>query len=226
MTEQDQSTVNFLEIQFSLRGKTLPSDHGYALYSAIKNLLQEVESESTPKDLPTDVRLCSISGVPDRAGMIYLSRSSRFRLRCPSEQVQTWYRFLQNQVLDIRGHLIRLIQPRITLPEASTILASRLVTFRLEAIDHVDVPRYFLESCQKGLERLEIKGKAFIPSDSDGDLARRTLQVKDKKILGYSVVVEGLSLNDSLKLQWHGLGGRKHFGCGWFYPAQEEANVS
>jgi CRISPR-associated protein Cas6 len=226
MTEQDQPTVNFLEIQFSLRGKTLPSDHGYALYSAIKNLLQEVESESTPKDLPADVRLCSISGIPDRAGMIYLSRNSRFRLRCPSEQVQTWYRFLQNQVLDIRGHLIRLIQPRITLPEASTILASRLVTFKLEAIDHTDVPRYFLESCQKGLERLEIKGKAFIPSDSDGDLARRTLQVKDKKILGYSVVVEGLTLNDSLKLQWHGLGGRKHFGCGWFYPAQEEANVS
>jgi hypothetical protein len=29
--------MNFLELQFSLRGKTLPADHGYALYSAIKN---------------------------------------------------------------------------------------------------------------------------------------------------------------------------------------------
>lgn len=224
MAEQEQPITNFLEIQFSLRGKTLPSDHGYALYSAIKKLLQEVEHESTPKNLPADVRLCSISGIPDRAGIIYLSRSSRFRLRCPSEQVQTWYRFLQNQVLNIRGHLIRFVQPRITLPEASTVLASRLVTFKLEAIDHIDVPRYFLESCQKGLERLEIKGKAFISSDSDGDLARRTLQVKDKKILGYGVVVEGLNHSDSLKLQWHGLGGRQHFGCGWFYPAKGDAD--
>lgn len=218
--------MNFLEIQFALRGKTLPADHGYALYSAIKKLLQEAENESLPKDLPSEVHLCSVPGIPDRAGMIYLNRGSRFRLRCPSEQIQIWYRFLQNQVFDIRGHLIRLVQPRITLPEASDTLASRLVTFKLDAIDHVDVPRYFLESCQKGLERLEIRGQVFILSDANGDLARRALQVKDKKIVGYGVVVEGLSQEDSLKLQWHGLGGRQHFGCGWFYPVREEANVS
>ncbi|WP_416667851.1 type I-MYXAN CRISPR-associated protein Cas6/Cmx6 [Egbenema bharatensis] len=217
--------MNFLEIQFSLRGKTLPADHGYALYSAVKQRLQESKDESLPSDLPAEVHLCSIPGVPDRAGLIYLNRGSRFRLRCPSEQMQTWYRFLQNQVFDIRGHLIRLVQPRITLPEASKTLASRMVTFKLDAIDHVELPRYFLESCQKGLERLEVSGQAFIPSDVNGDLARRTLQIRDKKIVGYSVVIEGLNQSDSLKLQWHGLGGRQHFGCGWFYP-MEEANVS
>jgi CRISPR-associated protein Cas6 len=218
--------TNFLEIQFALRGKTLPADHGYALYSATKKLLQETHDELIPKDLPAEVRLCSVSGVPDRAGMIYLNRGSKVRLRCPSEQMQTWYRLLQNQVFDIRGHLIRLVQPRVTLPEASDSLTSRLVTFKLDTIEHSDVPRYFLESCQKGLERLEINGKAFIPSNINGDLARRTLQVKDKKIVGYGVVVENLSHEDSLRLQWHGLGGRQHFGCGWFYPAKEESNVS
>jgi CRISPR-associated protein Cas6 len=112
------------------------------------------------------------------------------------------------------------------LPETSEALKSRMVTFKLEAIDHPELPRYFLESCQKGLERLEIKGQStFIPSDDNGNLARRTLRVKEKKIVGYSVVVEGLSEADSLKLQWHGLGGRQHFGCGWFYPIKEEADV-
>jgi len=216
--------MNFLEIHFKLRGKTLPADHGYALYSAVKKCLLETDNPSLPNDLPPEVRLCSISGIPDQAGMIYLNRGSRFRLRCPSEEVQTWYRLLQNQVFDIRGHLLRLVQPRITLPEANDMLASRLVTFKLDAIDHADVPRYFLESCTKGLERLEIKGQPFIPTDQDGDLARRTLQIKDKKIVGYSLVVEGLSQEDSIKLQWHGLGGRQHFGCGWFYPFYEEAN--
>lgn len=220
----EETATNFLEIQFSLRGKTLPADHGYALYSAVKRSLQASGTEELPSDLPEEVHLSTIPGVPDRSGLIYLNRNSRFRLRCPSEQIQPWYRFLQNQVLDIRGHLIRLVQPRITLPEASETLASRLVTFKLEAIDHVDVPRYFLESCQKGLERIAVKGKAFIPSDADGDLARRTIQVKDKKIVGYSVVVEGLSHDDSLKLQWHGLGGRQHFGCGWFYPTQGDVD--
>ena len=217
--------MDFLEIQFVLRGKTLPADHGYALYSAVKKSLQDAGNEDLPKDLPKDIHLCTISGIPDRAGMIYLNRGSRFRVRCPSDQMQLWYRFLQNQVFDIRGHLIRLVQPRITLPEASGTLVSRLVTFKLDAIDHAEVPRYFLESCQKGLERLDVQGKAFIPSDPDGDLARRTVQIKDKKILGFSVVVEGLGNDDSLKLQWHGLGGRQHFGCGWFYPVREDSDA-
>jgi len=215
--------MDFLEIQFAIRGKTLPADHGYALYSAVKKSLQDSSNDTLPPDLPQTVHLCTIPGIPDRAGMIYLNRGSRFRLRCPSDQMQLWYRFFQNQVFDIQGHLIRLTQPRITLPEASQILASRLVTFKLKEIDHADVPRYFLQSCQSSLERLEIKGQAFIPSDPDGDLARRTLQIRDKKVLGFSVVVEGLSDEDSLKLQWHGLGGRQHFGCGWFYPPKEDA---
>lgn len=214
--------MDFLEIQFALRGKTLPADHGYALYSAVKKSLQNQSNNNLPSDLPDNIHLCTIPGIPDRAGMIYLNRGSRFRLRCPSDQMQTWYRFFQNQVFDIQGHLIRLIQPRITLPEANNTLTSRLVTFKLKDIDHTEVPRFFLQSCQTGLERLEIKGKAFIPSDPNGDLARRTLQIKDKKILGFSVVVEGLSDEDSLKLQWHGLGGRQHFGCGWFYPQKED----
>jgi len=218
--------MDFLEIQFALRGKTLPADNGYELYSAVKKSLQTVEDTSIPKDLPDNVHLCTISGIPDHAGMIYLNRGSYFRVRCPSDQIQTWYRFLQNQVFDIRGHLIRLVQPRITLPEASDTLTSRLVTFKLKDIDHAEVPRYFLQSCQTSLERLGIKGQVFIPSDPDGDLARRTLQIKDKKILGFSVVVEGLSDEDSLALQWHGLGGRKHFGCGWFYPAGEDVYVA
>ncbi|URR34991.1 type I-MYXAN CRISPR-associated protein Cas6/Cmx6 [Thermosynechococcus sp. HN-54] len=217
---------HFLEIHYSLRGRTLPADHGYALYSAIKKQLQQSGGSDLPSDIPSDLHLSSIAGVPNGEGMIYLNRASRFRLRCPINQVRTWYRFFQNQVLDIQGHLIRLVQPRITLPEPSRTLAARLVTFKLEAIDHQDVPRYFLESCQKSLTYLGIQGRAFIPSDPDGNLARRTIQVKGKKVVGYSVVVENLNAEDSLKLQWHGLGGRQHFGCGWFYPVKEELDAA
>jgi CRISPR-associated protein Cas6 len=208
-----------LEIQFALRGKTLPADHGYALYSAIKRtVLQE-------KDLPSEVLLSSVSGIPDQDGRIYLNRSSRLRLRCSAEQSRHWYRLLQNQVLDIRGYLIRLVQPRLTLPQSSEILKARLVTFKLENIAHHDVPRYFLESCQKGLEKLDIKAQVFIDSNVNGDLARRSLKVRNKHIVGYGVVVEGLNEDDSIKLQCQGLGGRKHFGCGWFYPAKEVGNA-
>lgn len=226
--------TNFLEIQFALRGKTLPADHGYALYSALKsavlkNLEERAESSSAlecsileNKTLPSEVLLSSIPGVPDRDGMIYLNRASRFRLRCPVEQVQFWYKLLQQKdTFDIRGHLIRLIQPRLTLPEPSEVLKARIVTFRLKEWNTHEAPLHFLESCHKALDALEIQAKPFIDSNVDGDLAKRSLFIKDKHVLGFGVVVEGLKPEDSIKLQCYGLGGRKHFGCGWFYGAAE-----
>lgn len=207
--------MNFLEIQFALRGKTLPADHGYSLYSALKKTVLE------EKGLPPEVLLCSVPGIPDRDGMIYLNRSSRLRLRCPADQVQQWYRLLQNTTLDVRGHLIRLVQPRLSLPQPSETLKARLVTFHLEKWDTHEAPVYFLESCKKALNQLEINAQAFIDSNSDGDLARRALKIRDKHVLGFGVVVEGLSDEDSVTLQCSGLGGRKHFGCGWFYSAKE-----
>lgn len=227
--------MNFLEIQFSLQGKTLPADHGYSLYSALKKtVLEGLKNESLPPDyaalkeiilgsksLPSELLLCSVPGIPDKDGMIYLNQASRLRLRCPADQVQPWYRLLQSQVLDVQGHLIRLVQPRLSLPQPSETLKARLVTFKLEAVDHQDVPLHFLESCKKGLERLEIKAQAFIDSNAEGDLARRALKIRDKYVVGYGVVVEGLRDDDSIKLQCYGLGGRKHFGCSWFYPVKE-----
>jgi CRISPR-associated protein Cas6 len=217
--------VNFLEIQFSLRGKTLPADHGYSLYSAIKKLMKENQVDLLNEDnLPPDILISSIPGIPDKNGMIYLNKNSRFRFRCPAEQAPQWYRFLQNQVLDIRGHIIRLIQPRLTLPETSEILKARLVVFRLEQWNSHDAPFYFLESCKKAMQKIEVNAQVSIDSNYDGDLALRSLKIKEKNILGYGVLVEGLNNEDSLKLQCYGLGGRKHFGCGWFYPVKEEIN--
>ncbi|OCQ99504.1 type I-MYXAN CRISPR-associated protein Cas6/Cmx6 [Nostoc sp. MBR 210] len=212
--------MNFLEIQFNLRGKTLPSDQGYSIYSAVKKtVLNE-------KPLPPEILLCSVSGVPAKDGMIYLNRSSKLRLRCPAEQVQQWYRLLQNTVLDVQGHLVRLIQPRLCLLQASATLKARLVTFKLDTINHQELPFYFLESCNKALEKLEIKAQVFIDSNPNGDLARRALQIKGKHIVGFGVVIEGLNEQDSIKLQCYGMGGRKHFGCGWFYPAREISDAS
>lgn len=223
--------MNFLEIQFALRGKTLPADHGYALYSALKNVVAENSENSKKvivekleiKDFPPEVILSSIPGVSDRQGLIYLNSSSRLRLRCPLEQAQQWYRLFQNQILDLRGHLIRLIQPRLCLLEPSEIFKARLVTFKLEKWDIHDAPAYFLESCQKSLKKLDIQGKAFIDSNYDGNLALRSLRIKNKNVMGFGVIVEGLNPEDSIKLQCYGLGGRKHFGCGWFYPSKEVA---
>ena len=214
--------MNYLEVQFQLRGKTLPADHGYSLYAAIKQIWQQSELEATQNvDIPSEALISSIPGIGNKQGMIYLNRRSRLRLRCPAADSQSWYRLLQNQVIDLQGHLIRLIQPRLTVIQPAAKLTSRLVVIKLEKWDNQSAPQYFLESCQKGLERLDIKGQAFIESMPNGDLARRSLRIRGKHVMGFGVTVEGLSHEDSIKLQCLGLGGRGHFGCGWFYPVKE-----
>jgi CRISPR-associated protein Cas6 len=222
--------LEFLEIQYKLQGKTLSADHGYALYSAMKKMVLDRQVDYgkllVDRSLPPELLISSISGVPDRNGMIYLNKHSRLRLRCPNDLIQPWYRLLQSQVLDIQGHLIRLVQPQLTLPDPSESLKSRLVTFKLKEWNQSEAPTQFLISCQRALDKLEIEAKPFIDSDRSGDLAKRSLCIHGKHVMGYGVVIEGLKPEDSIKLQCLGMGGRKHFGCGWFYPSQELANAA
>ncbi|WP_126148397.1 type I-MYXAN CRISPR-associated protein Cas6/Cmx6 [Synechococcus elongatus] len=204
-----------LHLAFSLVGKTIPADHGYRLYSAIKKTLGEPE-------LPKEVSISTVVGTSTGEGYLWLQKWSRLRFRFPADQVQRWYQ-LQGQVLDLNGHLIRLVQPQLYLPQPATSLRARIVVIKLKDWDEASAPRYFLESCQRGLEALSIKGEVWIPSTANGDLARKSLRIKDKHVLGYSVQVDQLSPEDSLRLQDVGLGGRQHFGAGWFHPIRQEA---
>ena len=109
-------------------------------------------------------------------------------------------------------HHIRLGIPtaRPLLPSAK--LYSRLVTIR----GFMEVPE-FLEAANRQLSELEITAKLELPKE-DRSRHRRIITVKDKKIVGFSLVVHGLSDEDSIKLQAHGIGGRRAMGCGIFNP--------
>ncbi len=47
-------------------------------------------------------------------------------------------------------------------------------------------------------------------------------RIKEVRIVGFALLVEGLRPDESLRLQEVGLGGRRHLGCGVFVPAQED----
>lgn len=39
-----------------------------------------------------------------------------------------------------------------------------------------------------------------------------------KEVVGYELVIEGLTADESVAIQTTGLGGRRHMGCGVFVP--------
>ena len=91
----------------------------------------------------------------------------------------------------------------------------------------------FLAAAQRQLAELEIQAQAGlvyqpqIVAENQGKqtgsrslFLRRTLKIKDKQVVGFALQVEGLSAEESIRLQEKGLGGRRHFGCGLFTPDQ------
>ncbi len=80
----------------------------------------------------------------------------------------------------------------------------------------MEVPE-FLAAANRQLNEMEITAKLELPPE-DRSRFRRILTVKDKKIVGFSLIAHGLSDEDSIKLQSHGIGGRRGMGCGIFNP--------
>ena len=90
-------------------------------------------------------------------------------------------------------------------------LRARLVTIRgflLEAD--------FLAAAIRQLQGLHVRCETRLGQ-------RRTFRIKDKQVVGFELVVAGLGADDSVKLQEHGLGGRRKMGCGMFVPGERRS---
>ena len=83
-------------------------------------------------------------------------------------------------------------------------------------------PEEFLATARAKLTELGVAGEPQLPVHPDGARAgeprRRVVRVKGRAIVGYALVVAGLSAADSLALQESGLGGRTRMGCGFLVP--------
>jgi CRISPR-associated protein Cas6 len=98
----------------------------------------------------------------------------------------------------------------------SPTLASRLVTIK----GYLDA-NTFRPGLERQIDGLGLHRKAEITVG-----ARRVLRIKGMTIVGFAVVLCGLTDDDSLKIQANGLGGRRRFGCGVFVPSRAAVAVA
>lgn len=193
-----------IELNFPVFGKTLPVQHGYLLYSAICHHVAAAHE--------IDFQLGTIAGIADGHGHIHLPEGISLHIRV---EVQWMPQFLTlaGKTLELNGHAIRLGIPRPFLLKPASSLYSRLV-----AIKGFTEVEPFKEAVQRQLSKMGIPAQVIMPADSQGKPSRKVLKVKDKTIVGFSVLIEGLSAEDSIKLQVLGLGGRRKMGAGVFFP--------
>jgi CRISPR-associated protein Cas6 len=187
-----------IDLQFQVFGNTLKVDHGYALFSAVCDLLPVFHAGE-------DIALSLIRGKYIGDGLLSIAPSSSLIFRLPAQKV-AGYINLAGKSLDISGHNLRVGVPRShpLIPAAG--LYSHLVTTK----NGQDQQRFEREMTNQ-LDKLACKGKVAVGK-------RRTFKVHGKQIVGYSVLVSELTAEGSITLQENGLGGRRKMGCGFFLP--------
>lgn len=200
-----------INLVFPVQGTTLHADHNHRLLGSLSEKIPQLHNFE-------GLAINTISGIPDKQGTIVLTSSSRLYLRLPVEAIALVYP-LVGQTLTIGEYQIKLGNPELQTLQGCESLKSRLVT-----IKGYTEPMSFLEAANRQLQALEIQANIGIPANEEGEPKRLTLKINkpDQKrsytIVGFSVVVSDLTEEDSIKLQIHGLGGKRRLGCGVFYP--------
>jgi CRISPR-associated protein Cas6 len=186
----------------------IPADHGYLLYSAVSRALPETHQANGYGIHP-------ICGRQLGGRTLQLTEHSRLVIRTHADRLARF--------LPLAGKPIRLLDRalRIGVPQVRSLvpvvaLRSRLVTIKLPKVisQSTDATaEAFLAAAGRQIVNLGIstEAKCFLGK-------RRTLCIKDKEVVGYEVMIESLTAGESLALQEHGLGGRRHMGCGIFTP--------
>lgn len=209
----------FVDAAFRVQGGNIPADHASPVYAAISRAVPSLHQAP-------DLGIFPIGGnhVPSR--QLHLTDVSRLRLRLPASLLGEVLK-LAGAELNIGGSPMAVGTPSIHVHTAHEALVSRLVIIKgfMEADG-------FLEAVRRQLAEIECDGEpSLMPietsqafegrvSRAEGSFVRRSLAIHGREIVGFAVRVAGLSADGSMRLQAHGVGGRRRFGCGLFVPLQ------
>lgn len=197
-----QGESHIVDLFFHVQGKQVRVDHSYALYGAISRVL-ETDAEDKWLHNAYNVGLVPIRGHYAGEGVLHLGQHARFGLRLPAHLISKALR-LAGKRLEINGDALRVGVSMTSALITAPVLYAHIVTTK----NGEDEARFDAE-VQRQLVALDIKGK---PARGP----RRIVTIKDKKIVGYSMLVSELTAEESIRLQEQGLGGRRKMGCGVF----------
>lgn len=203
----------FVDLLFPAVGESVPVDHAYPLYAALSRLVPAFH------DPAARIRFAPLSGLRGEPGRLRLTDRSCLRVRLPADAIPTALP-LAGKAVEVMGARVELHVPKVLPLVPAAILQSPLVTFR-----HADTVETFLKTGLEKLRGLKIEGKPAVRVFPDGPRVgqprRRVVRIKERKVIGFAMVVSELTAAESICLQECGLGGRTQMGCGFFWPAQE-----
>lgn len=202
-----------VDLVFPVRGESVQTDHAYPLYGALSGAVPAFHDPQQP------LRFAPLTGTRGDAGRLQLAAWSRLRVRLTADAIPTVLP-LAGKALDVAGARVSLGPPSVEALVPAAALESWMVTFK-----NGEDPDTFLATARAKLTELGIAGEPAVRAFESGPRAdeprRRVIRVSGVAIVGYALLVSGLTAEESIRLQKSGLGGRTKIGCGFFLPARE-----
>lgn len=190
--------MTHVDVAFPLSGTTVPIDHGYALFGALSRVLPELHQRAEWSVHP-------LTGKKHAPGVFALGQHARLRLRVPTAHVHR-LRPLVGKSIEIDGHTLSIGVPKIEQLRPESMLRSRVVTIK-GMVDEATMAA----SIARQVEAVAGPAACGLVLGQ-----RRVVAVRDRRIVGYAATLARLSAEASMLIQIHGLGGRRHMGCGVF----------
>lgn len=194
--------AKIVDVSFPVRSTGLPADHGYLLFSALCEALPRLSHEP-------GWAIHLVDGGRE-GNEIRLHHESSVGIRLLASEL--------GEALALTGRELAIGLHRVRLG-AATVSPLRAAP-RLRAV--VTIPGRTGRAAFTSAVRREIAG--FLPLRRDprrisvevGE--KRVLRARVRTVIGYEVELAGLRPDESLAIQAHGIGARRHMGAGVFTP--------
>ena len=145
--------------------------------------------------------------------LLYLSRRTRLILRVPQQRLAAAQR-LSGHTLTVAGNAMTVEQATVRPLSTHTTLFSRYLAF-----DETLEENVFLARMQRELAAVDVQPKKMLCG------IEKIIATPAKAIHARSLMVADLTVEQSLRLQQHGLGRLQHLGCGLFIPHKDIREV-
>ena len=212
--ERPAPADDVVDVLFSLRCRSIPVDHAYALSRAILAVAPWLADE--PEGAIHTIHVAGSQNGWERPehgthARIHLSRRTKLGIRVPKTRVDELRRALEDQTLDVAGATLTIGSGKPRPMSTETTLFARYVVPDIGPTADLGEDG-FLDWAATELQghgiriRKALCGKTVYLETPDGPIETRSL------------LLAGLSHDEALLLQRRGLGAHRAMGCGIFIP--------
>jgi len=200
-----ESGAPMVDVVFDVAGTSLPAEHAFVLWRATLPWLPWLEEE-------VGAGIHRLRTAPTGYGVALLARRAKLALRVPLRRVGDTLA-LADKALDVGGSPLAIgAGAARPLRPWATLNAQQVAAATGDEAAFQDEVAASLRA--RGLACQFITGR------------RQTVTAGTREVVGFSVVLHGLTPEGSLRMQSEGMGGDRGLGCGIFVPYKSIAAVA